>query len=180
MRALVVYESMYGNTHVIADHIATGLRSRFTAVSVVPAAEAAPHVLDRADFIVVGGPTHVHGMARPTSRKSALDAAAADESLHLEPTATRPGVREWLKALPPGTSMPAAAFDTRLDGNPMWTGRASKAIAHRLRRHGFRVDTDPESFLVDKHNRLLDGEADRAEAWGAAIAELVAPATLTA
>ena len=39
MRALVVYESMYGNTHVIASNVADGLRSDFE-VTLVPVAEA--------------------------------------------------------------------------------------------------------------------------------------------
>src|SRR5438309_9375078 len=39
MRALVVYESMFGNTHLIADNIADGLRSDFE-VTLAPAAEA--------------------------------------------------------------------------------------------------------------------------------------------
>ena len=39
IRAVVIYESMYGNTHVVADHIAEGLRSRFD-VDVVPVGRA--------------------------------------------------------------------------------------------------------------------------------------------
>src|SRR4051812_7866406 len=74
MRALVVYESMYGNTHAIADHVATGLRRRFDDVEVVAAGETTPDATDGVDLVVVGGPTHIHGMPRPTTRKSALDA----------------------------------------------------------------------------------------------------------
>ena len=36
MHALVVYEPMYGNTHVVAGHIADGLRETYE-VTVVPA-----------------------------------------------------------------------------------------------------------------------------------------------
>ena len=39
MRALVVYESMYGNTHLIANAIAEGLRAHVETV-VVPVGEA--------------------------------------------------------------------------------------------------------------------------------------------
>jgi flavodoxin len=45
MRALVVYESMYGNTHGIAEAIARGLRSAYVVkvVSVAAWYESARH-----------------------------------------------------------------------------------------------------------------------------------------
>jgi hypothetical protein len=64
----------------------------------------------------------------------------------------------------------AAAFDTRLDAPAMFTGRASKAIARLLRRHGATMAAEPESFVVTKDNRLRAGEEDRARAWGRQLA----------
>ena len=75
MRAVVVYESMYGNTHHVAEAIGTGLSEGYD-VAVVPVSEADPAVLNGADLVVVGGPTHLHGMSRPSSRKGAATAAA--------------------------------------------------------------------------------------------------------
>ena len=69
MRAVVVYESMYGNTRRVADAIGAGLGTVFD-VTVVPVSQASPVVLADADLVVVGGPTHAHGMSRAT----ALDA----------------------------------------------------------------------------------------------------------
>jgi flavodoxin len=63
MRAVVVYESMYGNTHLVAGAIGAGLGTVFD-VCVVPVSEASAAVLDGADLVVVGGPTHAHGMSR--------------------------------------------------------------------------------------------------------------------
>ena len=74
MRAVVVYESMYGNTHLVADAIGAGLRTGFD-VSVVPVSQASPAVLADADLVVVGGPTHAHGMSRAATRKAAVQAA---------------------------------------------------------------------------------------------------------
>ena len=48
MRAVVVYESMYGNTHLVADAIGTGLETAFD-VWVVPVSQADQAVLDGAD-----------------------------------------------------------------------------------------------------------------------------------
>src|SRR5262249_47797081 len=79
MRVVIVYESMFGNTHLIADAIAKGLAPG-NVVTVVPAAQAGREVLDRADLLVVGGPTHVHGMSRTRSRASAVEMAHKEGS----------------------------------------------------------------------------------------------------
>jgi len=63
----------------------------------------------------------------------------------------------------------AAAFDTRINGVPAFTGRASRGIARLLRQHGCVLLTAPESFLIGKHNTLLDGEDSRARSWGSAL-----------
>jgi hypothetical protein len=68
------------------------------------------------------------------------------------------------------TNTGAAAFDTRIDGPALLTGRASKGIGRRLAHLGYDLVADPESFLVDKQNHLQPGEAERAVAWGAALA----------
>jgi flavorubredoxin len=136
MRALVVYESLHGNTHVIASNIADGLRPTHE-VTLVPVAEAARGLVTDADLVVVGGPTHMHGMSH--------------------------GIRDWLQ------DITAAAFDTRFNVIPAFTGPASHGIARRLRWHGFRLLADPESFLIGQGNTLLDGEASRARQWGATL-----------
>jgi Flavodoxin len=169
MRAVIVYESMYGNTHLIADAIGTGLSSAFE-VNVVPAAHADSAVLADADLVVVGGPTHVHGMSRASTRKAAVEAADKPASpLKVEPDAPGPGLREWFGSLGRYPVM-AAAFDTRLHAPAVLSGRASKGVAHSLRAHGFRVITDPESFLVTKQDRLEPQETDRAREWGTRLA----------
>ncbi|HYB85914.1 MAG TPA: flavodoxin domain-containing protein [Streptosporangiaceae bacterium] len=174
MRAVVVYESMYGNTHLIADAIGTGLETA-ADVSVVPVSEASPAVLDRADLVVVGGPTHVHGMSRASTRKAAVEAADKPASpLNVEPDALGPGLREWFASLG-HYPVKAAAFDTRMHGPAALTGRASKGVARLLRAHGFEVVAAPESFVVTKQDRLEPQEDTRAREWGARLAASAAP-----
>jgi flavodoxin len=67
MRAVVVYESMYGSTHQVAGAIGAGLGTAFE-VSVVPVSQAGPQVLAGTDLVVAGGPTHAHGMSRAGTR----------------------------------------------------------------------------------------------------------------
>lgn len=169
MRAIVVYESMYGNTHVVADHIGKGLEDAFD-VTVLPVDEADDQTVANAQLLVVGGPTHVHGMSRPSTRKSAVEAAQENDDLSLDADAEGEGLREWFDEMEKRMRGPAAAFDTRIDAAPALTGRASKGIGKRLRRHGFELAVEPESFLVDKDSHLLEGEAERATRWGASVA----------
>ena len=174
MRALIVYESMYGNTHVVANHIADGLRSQYE-VEVVSTHEATPERVATADLLVVGGPTHIHGMSSEKSRKAAKDGLAKPgNDLHLDPDAESEGLRDWLHTLPTVRSAGSAAFDTRIDAPALLTGRASRGIEKRLVKLGYDLVADPESFLVDKRNHLLPGEAERAVQWAAELATSLA------
>ncbi len=174
MRAVVVYESMYGNTHQVADAIGAGLGTAFD-VRVVPVSQAGPEVLADADLVVVGGPTHAHGMSRAATRKAAVQAADNPVGgLTVEPGALGPGLREWLGALG-RYPVKAAAFDTRMHGPAALTGRASKGTGRLLRAHGFEVVAEPESFLVSKQERLDPQETTRARDWGKRLAASVAP-----
>src|SRR5262252_7980285 len=97
MRAFVVYESMYGNTHTIAERIADGLRASYD-VTVAVTEDAKSQDLSDVDLVVCGGPTHVHTMATKRSRSAAATAAEKpDSGVQLEPNAGGIGVREWLE-----------------------------------------------------------------------------------
>ena len=170
MRAIVVYESMYGNTHRIAEAVAEGL-STAAETEVVSVHDASKDRLDTADLVVVGGPTHTHGMSHDSTRQAAIDAAEEpDADLDLDPDAAGAGIREWLDALGPIGGR-AAAFDTRRDLTPVLTGRASKGIAKQLRHHGLELVVKPESFLVTKETHLEPHQIERARAWGQHLAQ---------
>jgi len=176
MRTLVVYESMFGNTHAIASAIADGLRSA-GEVFVVPVNEATPEFVAAADLVVAGGPTHVHGMTRDLTRDMARSMAAKDENpIDLDPDAAGAGIREWLAILDRGAGKRAAAFDTRAEGAAFLTGRASLGIAAELRKHGFKLVVEPESFIVDGRGHLVAGELERATAWATHLASELVPA----
>jgi len=174
MRTVVVYESMFGSTHQVAEAVAGGLRDAFGSgadVTVRNVRDGDAAVLDGVDLVVVGGPTQAWGMSRPSTRRGAPDyTRKATSDLVLEPGADDgPGVREWLATV---TTWPpfAAAFDTRVKGPPALTGRASKSVARSLDSRGCVLVIAAESFLVDRRSHLLPGELERARAWGAAVA----------
>lgn len=160
MRALVVYESMFGNTRKIAEAVAEGL-SGYAEIDVVEVG-AAGRPADDVGLIVVGGPTHAHGMSRPGTRQGAAKDAGADL------VSRGVGVREWLGSLPAARGpVAAAAFDTRFD-KPVWlTGSAARGAARHLQRRGYRLAALPESFFVGASSGPpAPGELDRARRWG--------------
>lgn len=151
MRALVLFDSQYGNTERVARAIARGLEPH-GIVRVASVARQGTGTLD-ADLLVVGSPTQVHGMGR--------------HELHhlLEhlPTAALDG-------------MVAAAFDTRVRGPVGMTGSAATGLARRLRDKGARVIAPVESFIVlGREGPLVDGEEERAVAWAEGIARASLP-----
>src|SRR6516225_9376874 len=162
MNALVVYESMYGNTAAIGEAIAAALREEGAEVEAKLVSKVEPEQTRDVDLLVVGGPTHVHGMSRSSTRKTA---AADEKNTFAEPT-LEPGLRTWLARLPEGAGRLAAAFDTRIDKPLILTGSAAKGIGRGLKERGFHLATEPECFLVSTQNQLLDGELERAATWG--------------
>jgi len=169
MRAVITFESIYGNTRALAEAVAEGLGSAGD-VTVVSHHEADPAVVAGAELVVVGAPTHMHSLPTSMSRKMAAHASEED-GVPLDPGATAdPGIRSWLSEQS-GDGRRAAAFDTRADGRPALTGSAARGIAKRLRRRGFELIAEPESFLVeDAEGPLAEGELERAREWGRTIA----------
>jgi hypothetical protein len=171
----VVYESLYGNTRIVAEGVAEGLRERHE-VEITPVKRADADLVGDSDVIVVGGPTQFHGLPTSWSRDIGAQAAANPRSgVEVEPDALGVGLREWLGNLSPGCDRAAAAFDTSFAGPAVITGRAGSGIAHRLRKRGYKVITEPRSFLVSQKNALLPGETTRARVWGVALACALEP-----
>ncbi|MDA0634198.1 flavodoxin domain-containing protein [Nonomuraea sp. MCN248] len=164
MHALVVYESMYGNTRQIAEAVAEGLAERMRAE--VVEVGSAPGIIDEdVALLVVGGPTHAFAMSRAATRRSAAD--DAPQGL----VSRGIGIREWLSGLRTGSArLAAAAFDTRV-AKPRLPGSAARGAANRLRRLGVRSAAPAHSFYVSgTKGPLVAGELDRAREWGETLA----------
>jgi hypothetical protein len=176
MDALVVVESVFGNTRRIAEAVAEGLGPRVHArvVDVVEAATEADAVAG-ADLLVVGGPTQAFGMTRPATRRSAAEQAGGGA------IAAQVGLREWLETLAGAQQgRLAAVFDTRTD-HPRMPGSAAAGAARRLRHLGFRMVTGPESFRVTAtKGPLVGGELERARMWGSGLVARIVADTTTA
>lgn len=165
--ALVVFESMFGNTARGAESIANGLREAGVDVEVVDVGSA-PSVLPVAlDLLVVGAPTHAFSLSRASSRADAVRQGAAPERAGA-------GVREWLEALevPAGSSTLVAAFDTHASRVRWLPQAASTSILRLARRRGLTPAGRHLGLVVnDVKGPLADGERERATEYGAHLAE---------
>jgi hypothetical protein len=163
-RAIVVVESMFGNTEAVARSVAEGLSDLFV-VDVVRVGDAPAVMADDVQLLVVGGPTHAFGLTREGTRQAAVDQGASRS------TGSEFGLREWLGRLQTqSTTLAAAAFDTRIKKRGV-PGSAARGAMRRLRRLGMRAAARPSSFYVAGiEGPLLDGELVRARSWGARLA----------
>lgn len=162
-KALVVYESLWGNTEKVAravvDGLASSLEVELCEVGAAPTAPA-PDI----DLIVVGGPTHAFSMTRASTREDAHSRGAD--------LGGQTGLREWLEGLPKGPhTQHVATFDTRVEKMRHLPGSAARSAARVAHRHGYERAGEIESFYVaDIDGPLVDGELERASAWGRRIA----------
>lgn len=163
-RAVVIFESLFGNTGAVARAVAAGI-AEYVPVDVFTASEA-PTSVDGYDLVVVGGPTHALGMTRPATRQSAVEQGAQGPP--------RTGIREWLAALRrPAELTLAGAFDTRVRVRGM-PGSAARGMRRRMSRLGFDTSPPAVSFWVQgTPGPLVEGELDRAREWGADLARAV-------
>jgi len=157
MKAIVVYESHWGNTARVARAIAEGIGPGARAI---PTDEAVGHALTDVDLVVAGAPVMMFSLPGEAAR----DKVATDHKAPVAPDVGHPMLRTWLDGLPTASHAKAAAFDTRL----RWTPRgAVGSIERKLRDAGYHVVTRGKGFVVQgSYGPLREGELDRARAWG--------------
>ena len=163
MAALVVYESMFGNTEKVAHAVARGIRDVVEA-EVREVSEVPDGVEPSVDLLVVGAPTHAFGLSRPSTRADAVRQGA-------EQGDQRRGLREWLEQLPQSRGEGAvAAFDTRVRRIRHLPGSAARGAVKIMRAHGYRATSSRSFYVEDVSGPLLPTELDRAAEWGREIA----------
>ena len=152
MKALVAYDSAYGNTEQIARAIGSALGPP-GEVEVLRVGDVTPQRLAGVSLLVIGCPTQKFS---PTAATTAL-----------------------LKSIPAGglKGVKVAAFDTRFTVAAIEKvkilaffvklfGYAAETIAGRLQKKGGALAAPPEGFYVgDTKGPLLEGELERAAAW---------------
>ena len=151
MKALIVYDSVFGNTEKIALAMREALASS-AEVNAFRVGDVKSEQLQELDILIVGSPTRA-----------------------FSPT---PDITKWLKGLPAKSlsGMKVAAFDTRVDvkqtgskvlsGMVKILGYAAEPIGKRLVKKGGQLGIDSEGFIVlGTEGPLKDGEKERAVEW---------------
>lgn len=146
MNTLVVYDSQFGNTELIARVIASTLRAfgQSQAVRVDPDRTIK---LQGMDLLIVGCPTQGF---RPTLAMQSFLGKVSPQAL---------------------SGVTVACFDTRFRGR-LWKNSAAPRMDRQLRAVGVKTLVAPESFFVKamkKEGPLLAGEVERASAWALSI-----------
>jgi flavodoxin len=161
MKAVVVYESIFGNTAAVARAVAEGFGPEARALTTDEATEP---VVAEAEVIIAGAPVIGFSLANEKTREG-IGRAEADGPT--PPDTAHPSLRAWLEELAPAKGV-AAAFETRI----WWSPRgATGSIEKGLRRAGYRALAKAEKFVVEgKYGPLRDGELDRAREWGHELA----------
>ncbi|WP_380168420.1 flavodoxin family protein [Jannaschia sp. R86511] len=160
MSTLLVVESMWGNTRQVAQAVAAQLGDDARVVDVADAPTTLPPDVD---LLVVGGPTHAFSMSRARTRHDAAAQGAPVAGLDV-------GIREWLDRLPDHDPVDVATFDSRVGSMRHTPGSAAKAAARQVRRRHLGRVLDTQSFYVaGSAGPLLDGELERAGAWGRSL-----------
>jgi flavodoxin len=161
MKAVVVYESLWGNTAAIARAVAEGFGPDARALTTD---EATGRVVAEADVIVAGAPVIGFSLANERARENI---AMQEIGAPTPPDTSHPSLRHWLAELPAGDK-PVATFETRI----WWSLRgATGTIEHGFRRAGYRTIAKGEKFIVDgKYGPLREGEVERAREWGKELA----------
>lgn len=160
MKALVVYESLWGNTAAIARAIADGIGPEARALST---ADATPEAMAGATLVVAGSPLFAFQLPTPAIRETIRKKAA---TFPAPPDLSHPPLRAWLETLPAGQGR-AAAFETRMWFSP---GGATGAILKGLGKAGYSPLARGKRFRVSgMYGPLKSGEIERARAWGAQL-----------
>ena len=156
MKALIVYDSFYGNTEKIAKAVA-GAITPSDGVKVLRVGEANPSELESINLLIVGSPTRV---GRPT-----------------------PAIKEFLSKIPANAlrNIGVTSFDTRISAKDKGVGirillgvlgYAAGRIMNNLKGKGGYLAALPEGFIVEgKEGPLKQGELERAADWAKGILE---------
>jgi hypothetical protein len=166
MKAVVVYESLWGNTATVAQAIADGLGPEARALHTD---EAGAEAIAGADLVVAGSP--VLGFSLPTDQmREGIRSNPGNGPM--PPDLSHPSLRSWLASLPAASGR-FAAFETRMRGP--FPGSAVKDIGKALSAAGYAELAKPAPFYVaGRYGPLREGEIDRARAWGAELAKALA------
>jgi flavodoxin len=150
MKSIVIYDTVYGNTEIIARTISENIQGASTLARV---GDAKIPDLSSVELVIIGSPTQG---GRPFA-----------------------SIRDFLAAIPKGKlqGIGVAAFDTRTEVKGSFLklvvrllGYAAPRILNELQSKGGRAVSLPQGFEVTgKEGPIIAGETERAASWATTL-----------
>jgi flavodoxin I len=159
MKALIVYDSVYGNTEKIALAIYEAL-GKGEEIAIFRVGEVKPEQFVGLDLLLIGSPTQRFRSMPAIS--SLLNGIPSNALKGVKVTAfdTRMTQKEI-------NETPVLAFFVKLSGRSAY---AAKSMGDMLKKKGGELITSPEGFYVDgMEGPLVQGELERAAKWAEKI-----------
>lgn len=150
MKALVAFDSSYGNTERVAQAICAGMKEvGMVDVSCKRIESTSPDDFRQADVWVIGSPTHMGGPTRETKKALKIAFGTGTEGKK------------------------GCAFDTRFAKVP---GGAAEKVEAVMSERGVEILLKSEGFVVTGMKGLLaEGEEAKAVGFGRRIAGAIRP-----
>ncbi len=151
-KAIVIYDSKFGNTEKIARALAEGLKEKGAKVDSIEVGKVDVDKLVEYDFIAIGGPTHIAGMSE--------------------------SIKEFLEKLKTVdlSGKKGFSFDTRIQSrfNRFDLNSAAKRIERKMKKMKIKIVKSRKSAIVDgREGPLEEGAEEVFKQTGAEIVELI-------
>ena len=148
VKALVVYDGLFGNTEKVAKALAAGLESGGVDVNVVKVDAVKFDELGKVDLLCVGSPVHAWNASKPVKE-----------------------FLERLKSVEDLSGKKAFAFDTKIKSR--LAGSAGGKIERKLKDLGLIIAKHSESAIVKgREGPLEEGAEEKFKQIGAELAKM--------
>lgn len=146
VKVLILYNSLFGNTKIVAEKLALGIKENVSLVEVLNIDEIDPESLIEYDFIAIGGPTHNIGLSKD------MKDFFRNKVKHVKLKGKR-----------------GFAFDTRKESRMnntkylMFENSAARKIESKMKRMKIKIIKPRESALIepDRKGPLKPGVAEQ-------------------
>ncbi|MFB0561348.1 MAG: flavodoxin family protein [Candidatus Lokiarchaeia archaeon] len=148
-KAIVIYDTIYGNTEKVAKALASGMSEQGVQVDSISVQKVDINRLKEYDLLAIGGPTHAFGISKPMK-----------------------GFLKKLKNVEEVKGKKAFAFDTRIKFR--FAGSAAKKIEKELKKLRMNIVRSSSSAIVlGGEGPLEEGTEDKFRQIAGEIAKLI-------
>lgn len=146
-KAIVIYDTKYGNTKKVAEDIASGIKDEGMEVSIKEVKKTKKNEVSKYDLLVLGAPTHINNAKKDT--------------------------KKFLKKLK-GTDLSSvkfAAFDTRITNARKGASMKIESVLSEL--GAAKLQDGLTVWVTGMKGPLEDGSEEKSKAFGSELAKKI-------